>query len=109
MSESEHASGCPCASFSLMTHAAVVLGALFLLFMFFETTTIRWWIMLPLAILSFWLFTIQRGQTQGFEQTVCRWGAWIIVLAAILRDMCLSGQLVSLYQRLHGAGITLHV
>lgn len=106
---SEQPSGCPCASFSLLTHAAVVLGALFLVCMFFETTTIRWWLMLPLAGLSLWLFVIQRGQTEGIEQTVCRWGVWIVVIAAILRDMCLSGQLVSLYQRLHSAGIALHV
>jgi hypothetical protein len=106
---SDQESGCPCASFSVLTHAAAVLGALFILFMFFETTTIRWWIMLPLAAVSFWLFAIQRGQTTGFEQTVCRWGTWIVAIAAILRDMCLSGQLVALYQRLQSAGITLHV
>ena len=56
--------------------------------------------MLPLAAVSFWLFAIQRGQTTGFEQTVCRWGIWIVAIAAILRDMCLSGQLVALYQRM---------
>ena len=106
---SEQQSGCPCASFSLLTHAAVALGVLFIVLMFFETTTIRWWLMLPLAALSLWLFVIQRGQTDGLEQTVCRWGLWVVAIAAVVRDMCLSGQLVSLYERLHSAGIVLHV
>lgn len=100
---------CPCASFSLLTHVAIVLGALFILFMFFETTTIRWWLMLPLAGLSLWLFHIQSGQTTDFEWRVCRWGFWIVAIAAVARDMCLSGQLATLYERMLGAGLALHI
>ena len=101
-------SGCPCSSFSFMTHAASLFGALFILFLFMEATTIRWWVMLPLAAISFGLFFIQRGQTTGIEQKYCRWSLWIVVIAALLRDMCLSGQLVAALERMRAAGMALH-
>jgi hypothetical protein len=99
---------CCCGSFSPVTWAASGFGFLFVVFMFFEATTIRWWIMLPLALLSFLLFHIQRGQTEGFEKKVCCWGYWIVILAFLLRDMCLSGQVMSAYHRLTAAGVALH-
>ncbi|MHC1713644.1 MAG: hypothetical protein AB9872_15970 [Solidesulfovibrio sp.] len=105
---SDQKCGCPCGSFSRMTLAACGLGILFVVFMFFEATTIRWWIMLPLALVTFTLFNIQRGQTEGAEKTTCAWGYWIIIVAFLLRDMCLSGQLVAAYHRLIAAGIPLH-
>ena len=105
---SENKCGCVCGSLSPMTHVACLLGALFVLFMFFETTTIRWWLMLPLGLVSYVLFSIQRGQTEGVEKKVCCWGGWIVLAALVLRDMCLSGQLVAAYQRLSAAGIALH-
>lgn len=105
---SDQKCGCPCGAFSPMTHVAGVLGFLFVLCMFFEATTIRWWLMLPLGLVSFVLFYIQRGQTEGVEQKACRWGMWIVAVAFILRDMCLSGQLVSAYHKLTAAGIPLH-
>ena len=105
---SDQKCGCPCGSFSRMTQVACVLGFLFILFMFFEATTIRWWLMLPLAVVSYVLFNMQRGQTEGIEQKVCCWGGWIILVAFVLRDMCLSGQLVAAYQRLIAAGLPLH-
>ncbi len=100
--------GCPCGGFAPMTKAACALGFMFVVFMFFEATTIRWWIMLPLALASVVLFHIQRGQTSGVEETTCRWGYWIVIAAFLLRDMCLSGQLLAAYQRLLAAGIPLH-
>ncbi|EFL52732.1 conserved hypothetical protein [Solidesulfovibrio fructosivorans JJ]] len=105
---SDQKCGCPCSAFSSMTWAASALGLLYVIFMFFEATTIRWWIMLPLALISFILFNIQRGQTSGTEKTLCAWGYWIILIAFIIHDMCLSGQLVAAYQRLTAAGIPLH-
>ena len=99
---------CPCQCFAPMTWAAVVLGALFVLFMFFEATTIRWWIMLPIAIVSLYLFHVQRGQTSGCEKHTCCWGFWLVIAAVLLRDMCLSGQLVAAYCRLTSAGVPLH-
>jgi len=100
--------GCPCASFAPLTLTACGLGLLFVIFLFFEATTIRWWLMLPLALVSFYLFHIQRGQTSGVEKKVCCWGYWIVIVAFLLRDMCLSGQLLAAYQRLSTAGIPLH-
>ena len=46
---SDQKCGCPCSSFSPLTLAALALGLLFVVFMFIEATTIRWWVMLPLA------------------------------------------------------------
>ncbi len=105
---SDRKCGCPCSEFAPLTLTAMGLGLLFVVFLFFEATTIRWWIMLPLAIVSFLLFTIQRGQTEGLEKKACDWGYWIIIVAFLLRDMCLSGQLVAAYHRLSAAGIPLH-
>lgn len=100
--------GCPCSAFSPMTKIASLLGLLFVVFLFFQATTIRWWVMLPLALVSFILFYIQRGQTTGLEKKVCCWGSWIVLVAFLLRDMCLSGQVMAAYQRLTAAGIALH-
>jgi hypothetical protein len=105
---SDQKCGCPCESFSPMTLVACGLGFLFVIFLFFEATTIRWWIMLPLALVSFILFNIQRGQTEGAEKAVCGWGYWLIIVLFLLRDMCLSGQVVAAYHRLTAAGIPLH-
>ena len=105
---SEQKCGCPCGAFSPMTWIAVILGALFVLFLFFQATTVRWWLMLPMAAVSLYLFSVQRGQTSGTEKSVCCWGFWIVVAGLILRDMCLSGQLVAAYHRLTAAGIPLH-
>jgi hypothetical protein len=91
-----------------MTWIACALGALFVLFMFFEATTIRWWIMLPIALVSLYLFHVQRGQTSGCEKSTCCWGFWLVIAALVLRDMCLSGQLVAAYCRLTSAGLPLH-
>ena len=101
-------SSCPCSAFSPNTWGALGLGLLYVIFMFFEATTIRWWIMLPLAIVSFILFNIQRGQTSGLEKKISCWGYWAIIIVFIIHDMCLSGQLVAAYHRLNAAGIPLH-
>lgn len=108
MSDQKCGCTCPCSSFSPMTWTAWGLALLFVVFMFIEATTIRWWIMLPLALVSFALFNMQRGQTEGTEKKACCWGYWLIIVAFLLRDMCLSGQLVSAYHRLTAAGIPLH-
>lgn len=100
--------GCPCGAFSPMTKIAGLLGLLFVVFLFFQATTIRWWIMVPLAVVSVILFHIQRGQTEGLEKKFCNWGYWIVIVAFILRDLCLSGQVMAAYQRLTAAGIALH-
>ena len=105
---SDNKCGCPCSCFAPMTWIAVALGALFVLFMFFEAVTIRWWIMLPVAAVSLYLFGVQRGQTSGREKCVCSWGFWLVIAALILRDMCLSGQLVAAYCRMIAAGLPLH-
>jgi len=105
---SDQKCGCACSAFSPMTWAAVALGALFVLFLFFEAATIRWWLMLPVAGVSLYLFHVQRGQTSGAEQKVCCGRSWMGIAALILRDMCLSGQIMAAYQRLTAAGIPLH-
>ncbi len=105
---SDQKCGCACSSFSPLTWAALALGLLFVLFMFIEATTIRWWVMLPLALVSFAFFKIQLGQTEGVEKKVCCWGYWGIIVLFLLRDMCLSGQVVAAYHRLTAAGIPLH-
>ena len=105
---SDQKCACSCASYSPMTWIACALGALFVIFMFFEATTIRWWIMLPIAIVSLYLFHVQRGQTSGCEKSTCCWGFWLVIAALLLRDMCLSGQLVAAYCRLTSAGVPLH-
>lgn len=105
---SDQKCACSCASFSLMTRIACVLGLLFVVFMFFEAMTIRWWVMLPIAVVSLYLFHVQRGQTSGCEKSACCWGFWLVIAALILRDMCLSGQLLAAYGRLAAAGLPLH-
>ncbi|MHC1791530.1 hypothetical protein [Solidesulfovibrio sp.] len=105
---SDQKCACSCASYSPMTWIACALGALFVLLMFFEAVTIRWWIMLPIAIVSLYLFHVQRGQTSGCEKSTCCWGFWLVIAALFLRDMCLSGQLVAAYCRMTSAGLPLH-
>lgn len=105
---SDQKCGCPVGSFSAMTLTAWGLTLLFVIFMFIETLTIRWWVMLPIALVAFLLFHIQRGQTEGAEKKACCWGYWVVIVAFLLRDMCLSGQLVAAYHRLSAAGIPLH-
>ncbi|EHJ48737.1 hypothetical protein DFW101_2733 [Solidesulfovibrio carbinoliphilus subsp. oakridgensis] len=108
MSDQKCACGCPVGSFSAMTLTAWGLALLYVVFMFIEATTIRWWVMLPLALASFYLFHVQRGQTEGAEKKACCWGYWLIIVAFIVHDMCLSGQLVAAYHRLTAAGLPLH-
>ncbi|MYL83977.1 hypothetical protein GTA51_12640 [Desulfovibrio aerotolerans] len=105
---SDQKCACPCASYAPMTKIAWVLALLFVVFMFFEALTIRWWVMLPLAVVSLYLFHVQRGQTSGCEKKANCWGFWLVIAALLLRDMCLSGQLVAAYCRLTAAGLPLH-
>jgi len=105
---SDQKCACSCGSFSTMTKIACCLGLLFVIFMFIESLTIRWWVMLPIAIVSLYLFHVQRGQTSGCEKSVNCWGFWLMIAALVLRDMCLSGQLLAAYCRMTAAGLPLH-
>ena len=64
--------------------------------------------LLAAAAVSLYLFGVQRGQTSGREKCVCSWGFWLVIIALVLRDMCLSGQLAAAYCRMIAAGLPLH-
>lgn len=88
---------CAGCAISPATLAAVGLTGLFLIFMFVTGIMVRWWIMLPLGFVAFFLFWLRRGQAEGREKTLCTWGFWIILGLMLLRDACLSSRLAGIY------------
>ncbi|WP_176630052.1 hypothetical protein [Desulfolutivibrio sulfoxidireducens] len=93
MNQSECA-GCKMGSLTL---TAVGLTLLYVIFMFVTGIMVRWWVMLPLGFVAFFLFRMQRGQTEGFEKKVCDWGYYVIIAGLVLRDACLSSRLAGIY------------
>ncbi len=92
-------SECSC-KFQTATMAAVAFGGLFVIFLFFTPVMVKWWIMLPVAAIAFFLFRMQRGATEGLEKQICDWGYWIVIAGFFLRDICLSSRLAGLYEQL---------
>lgn len=87
---------CACQKWNASTIVAAALTLLFVLFMFSTTLMVRWWLMVPMALAAFFLFKIQRGQTEGTEKQVCDWGYFVIIVAFLLRDICLSSRLTGI-------------
>ncbi len=96
-------SGCSCSMHSA-TLWALTLGGLFILFLFFTSMTVKWWLMLPLAAASFFLFRMRRKEAAGLEKTLCDWGYWIVLVGFFLRDICLSSRLAGMYDKIVTAG-----
>lgn len=86
---------------------AAALTLLFVIFLFYTPVMVRWWVMLPMALIAFVIFRIKRDMAEGLEKKICDWGHWIIIIAFLLRDMCLSSRLAGMYSDLAGAKSTL--
>jgi len=95
--------GCSCDMHST-TIWALVLGGLFIIFLFITSMTVKWWLMLPLAAVSCYLFRMRGKEASGLEKKLCDWGSWIVIVGFFLRDICLSSRLASMYEKLELAG-----
>ncbi len=87
---------------------ACVLGFLFILFCFLRGDHHPLVAHAAAGVVSYVLFYMQARPDRGHRAEGRCWGGWIILVAFVLRDMCLSGQLVAAYQRLTAAGLPLH-
>jgi len=94
---------CPGCKMSPVTLTALGLTLLFVIFMFVTGVMVRWWVMLPLGFAAFFLFRMRRSQAEGLENTVCRWGYWLVLALLLLRDACLSSRLAGIYGAVEGA------
>ena len=72
------------------TLIALGLAALFIVLCFINTTVIRWWLMVPLALGAGYLMFNRFQQSDGDEKKVCLYGLWVISIAFVLRDIYLA-------------------
>lgn len=96
-------SACAGCKMGPVTLTAAGLTLLYVVFMFITGVMIRWWVMLPLGFVAFFLFRLQRGQVEGLEKKVCDWGYYVVIAGLVLRDACLSSRLAGVYDAVTGA------
>jgi hypothetical protein len=90
---------------STLTWAGIALTIVFIIFLLYGGTNLRWWIMLPLAAAGLWLLHAgrQRAMTEANEPEIklTLYLMILILVLLILRDIDLSS---SLLERLKAAG-----
>ena len=64
--------------------------ALFLIFTFIPVISKMWWLMLLLAIGSFYIFNEKEKSTEGTDNLISRYGKWGIIVIFLLRDVLLT-------------------
>lgn len=72
------------------------LATLFLLFCFVDDITVRWWIMIPIAIAGFALSYKQKQNSQGIELLVCKVTFWAFIIMFLIRDAIMAHQIATL-------------
>lgn len=83
-------------NFSPATLIASGLATLFLLFCFVDDITVRWWIMIPIAIAGFVLSYKQKQNSQGTELLVCKVTFWAFIIMFLIRDAIMAHQIATL-------------
>lgn len=53
-----------------------------------------WWLNIPVASATAYMFWSQGEKASGLEQKVCRWGLLVVAALFILRDINISNELV---------------
>ena len=83
-------------NFHLHTQIGIGLCALFLIFCFIITLSVKWFLMVPIALGSGYLFYTRKGQSTGLEEDVCTYGYWTIGGLFIMRDIYWSSKIMEL-------------
>jgi len=76
--------------FNLMSLIGLGLVLAFLLFMFINSLSYKWWIMLPLAGAAGFILYRQLSDTQGFEKKACFYALIVIGVLILFRDIQMS-------------------
>ncbi len=80
-------------SFQLNTLIALGLAVAFLIFQLGPDLRYIWWLNIPAAGASGYMFWRQDGNVKGLEAKVCRYGLFAVVALFLWRDIYLSNQL----------------
>ncbi len=81
--------------FHPLTFAGLGLILVFTIFCFLEGLTIRWWLMVPIAIGSGYLLYKRHQESTGLEKQVCFYGLWTMAVIFILRDIAIVHMIAS--------------
>lgn len=76
--------------FNLMSLVGIGLVLVFLLFMFFDALTFKWWLMLPIAGAAAFVLYRQLSDTQGFEKKACFYALIAVGVLVLFRDIQIS-------------------
>lgn len=79
--------------FQMNTLIAVSLAVVLFICLVIPDLRYIWWINIPLAGASGYLFWSQGNVTKGTEQKVCRWGLLIVAVLFLYRDILISQRL----------------
>ena len=79
-------------NFHHFTFLGVGLAFIFLVLCFIVTLSVRWYLMIPIAIGSFYLLFSRKDNSAGLEKKVCTYGLWVITGLFIIRDIDMSNK-----------------
>jgi len=82
--------------FDPLTFVGVGLIFIFLIFCFIYNLTVRWWLMVPIAIASVVLLNKRKNESSGIEKQVCIYGKWVIIGIFIIRDIVISHKIAAI-------------
>ncbi len=80
-------------NFQLHTLIALGLAVAFLVFQLVPDLRYIWWLNIPAAAASGYMFWRQDGNVKGIEAKVCRYGLFTVAALFLWRDIYLSNQL----------------
>lgn len=80
-------------NFQPHTLIALVLAVAFLVFQLVPDLRYIWWLNIPAAAASGYMFWRQDGNVTGIEAKVCRYGLFAVAALFLWRDIYLSNQL----------------
>ena len=83
-------------NFHHFTLLGVGLSFIFLVFCFIVSLSVRWYVMIPIAIGSFYLLFSRKDNNAGLQKKVCTYGLWVIIGLFIIRDIDMSNKLVGI-------------
>ncbi|WP_139164002.1 hypothetical protein [Desulfoluna spongiiphila] len=82
-------------TFNPLTFAGVGLILLFVILCFIGGLSIRWWLMVPVAVAGVALLMKQKTESTGLELQVCTYGIWAMVAVFLLRDIMMAHQVAT--------------
>lgn len=87
-------------SFGPATWLGLALVVLFLVLLPIDACVVRWWLMLPLALLAGWTLEARRRNSIGLEARICAGAFWLLAALVVLRDVGLSRKLAELFDKM---------